>query len=403
MKNYYLVLLLLMANLFSYAQQTLIKDSVRSEILGQTRHLNLVIPDMTNMQPDKKLNVVYVLDGDNAFVNLVASQISFVTDMESDKGVPAYLVVGVESENTRMDDFITKGEYRATGRADQFLDFMSNELFPYIESRYNLNNHRLCVGHSLGGSLFMHALCDRDSLFNAYMLFSPNLVYEKLRLIRDFKTKSPDSLHKFVFIANGDAGELEQGYLKGVVKLDSLITNSPRIDGLKIIFEYLSDVNHSESLPVAFGKAVKEYLSYSYGTPKEEVRTALLSEDDYAMAIKKIYDDRRLYLGYQFYPEIYPLYNDWITVAGNNEQPDKVIQIAKWAISIYQNDFSHYIMHLAISEACMDKNDVKAALKACDDAKRTVDLLRKEVDPQTYNYALEEINTLIDEIKQVEK
>lgn len=113
-----------------------------------------------------------------------------------------------------MDDFITEGKYRAMGRADQFLYFVSNELFPYIESHYNLNSHRFRVGHSLGGSLFMHALCDRDSLFNAYMLFSPNLIYEKLRLIRDFKTKSLDNLHKFVFIANGDAGELEQDYPK---------------------------------------------------------------------------------------------------------------------------------------------------------------------------------------------
>lgn len=403
MRNYYLVLLLLMTNLFSYAQQTLIKDSLKSEVLGQTRHLNLVISDTVGMQPGKKLNVVYVLDGDNAFVNLVASQISFVTDMESDKGVPAYLVVGIESENTRMDDFIAKGEYRVTGRADLFLDFMSNELFPYIEAHYNLNNHRVCVGHSLGGSLCMHVLCNRDSMFNAYMLFSPNLIYEKHQLIRDFKTKNPDSLHKFVFIANGDAGELEQNYLKGVEELDSLITNSPQIDNFKIIFEYMSDVNHSESVPVSFGKAVKEYLGYSYGTPKEEEWTALLSEEDYAIAVKKIYDNRRLYLGYQFYPEVYPLYNDWITVAGKNEQPDKVIQLAKWAISIYQNDFSHYIMYLAMSEAYMDKDDVKTALKACDDARRAVNLLRETVDPQTYEYALEEINTLVDEIKQAEK
>lgn len=249
----------------------------------------------------------------------------------------------------------------------------------------------------------MHALCNRDSMFNAYMLFSPNLIYEKHRLIRDFKTKNPDSLHKFVFIANGNAGELEQNYLKGVEELDSLITNSPQIDNFKIIFEYMSDVNHSESVPVSFGKAVKAYLGYSYGTPKEEERTALLGEEDYAMAVKKIYDNRRLYLGYQFYPEVYPLYNDWITVAGNNEQPDKVIQLAKWAISIYQNDFSHYIMYLAMSEVYMDKDDVKTALKACDDARRAVDLLRETVDPQTYEYALEEINTLVDEIKQAEK
>mgnify|MGYP007090184557 CR=1 FL=1 len=48
-------------------------------------------------------------------------------------------------------------------------------------------------------------------------------------------------------------------------------------------------------------------------------------------------------------------------------------------------------------------DDVKTALKACDDARRAVGLLRETVDPQTYEYALEEINTLVDEIKQAEK
>lgn len=56
-----------------------------------------------------------------------------------------------------------------------------------------------------------------------------------------------------------------------------------------------------------------------------------------------------------------------------------------------------------MSEAYMDKDDVKTALKACDDARRAVNLLRETVDPQTYEYALEEINTLVDEIKQAEK
>lgn len=398
MKNFYLLLLFLIVNLSGFAQQTLIKDSIKSDILEQTRHLNLVIPDTTNIHPNSKLNVIYVLDGDKTFVNLVASQISFVTDMESDKGVPAYLVVGIESENSRMDDFIMKGEYRKTGLADKFLDFMANELFPYIAVRYHINNHRVCLGHSLGGSLFMHALCDRDSMFNAYMLFSPNLVYENHRLIHDFKTKNIDKLNKFVFIANGDTEELEQGYLKGINKLDSLINHSPKAENLKIIFEYLSNVNHAESVPVALGRAIKEYLDYSYGTPKEEIRTALLRESDYALAIKKLYDNRQLYLGYQFYPEVYPLYNDWIAVAGKNEQPDKVLQVANWGISIHKNNFDHYILHQARAEAYYEKNDIKSSLKACDDAKKSIERLRKTVDPQTYQYALEEINEMIDEI-----
>lgn len=78
------------------------------------------------------MNVVYVLDGDDAFVDLVAAHLAFVRDMDNE--IPAFLVVGIVSENTRMDDFMVGDPNRETGRAQKFLSFMSDELFPYIES-----------------------------------------------------------------------------------------------------------------------------------------------------------------------------------------------------------------------------------------------------------------------------
>lgn len=47
---------------------------------------------------------------------------------------------------------------------------MSDELFPCIESRYHVTRHRVGIGHSLGSSLLIYALCERDSLFNTYMI-----------------------------------------------------------------------------------------------------------------------------------------------------------------------------------------------------------------------------------------
>lgn len=113
-----------------------------------------------------------------------------------------------------------KGE---TKRAQRLMHFMSDELFPCIESRYHVTRHRVGIGHSLGSSLLMYALCVRDSLFNTYMMFSPNLVYGQDRLLKSFKTKVPVKPDKFVYISKGETGDLEAGYRKGVRRFDSLL------------------------------------------------------------------------------------------------------------------------------------------------------------------------------------
>lgn len=398
MKLFLLLILIFALNPTGFGQQVVVRDTIESEILGQTRHINVVVPALPGRQSDCKMNVVYVLDGDDAFVNLVAAHLAFVRDMDDE--VPAFLIVGVVSENTRMDDFMLGGPNRETGRAQQFLSFMSDELFPYIESRYHVNRHRVGVGHSLGGSLLMHALCDRDSLFNAYMMFSPNLVYSNNRLLEDFKAKAPVKLDKFVYLSIGDTGEPEIGYLKGVCRFDSLLVNSPGIKEFEAQIDYLTEVGHSESLPVSLGRGVKEYIAYSYGTPGEDVRKAMLAEDDFAKAFSRYYDNRQEYLGYRYYPGVYNLYNHWIVLAGMNAQPRKILQIADLAIKIHQGDRHRYILYLGKAQAYDDMNDSGSALEACQDAMEALRAERDQYCKEDYKYAEEEINGLVAEIKQ---
>lgn len=161
------------------------------------------------------MNVVYVLDGENVCVNLVAVHRAFIQDMEDE--IPFFLIVGITSENTRRNDFMVGEGKGETKRVQKFLNFMSDELSPCIESRYHVIRYRVGIGHSLGSSLLMYALCERDSFFNTYMMFSPNLVYGQDRLLKSFKTKVPVKPDKFVYISSGETGDLEAGYKKGSV------------------------------------------------------------------------------------------------------------------------------------------------------------------------------------------
>ena len=393
--------MLFCTGLSGFAQQRIIHDTIRSEILNQTRRINILLPDTSSAhQWNGEMNVAYVLDGYDTFVNIVGSNLAFLSDMESDNGVPAFLIVGIASENTRQDDFIVEGTYRKTGRADRFLKFMSDELFPYIENRYRVTPHRIGVGHSLGGSLLFRALCDRDSLFNAYLIFSPNLVYGNGKLLQDFQAKKPGKLDKFLYISNGDTGDMEQSFAGGVRRLDSLIAGSPCREGLHTRIDFLEDAEHHESLPISIGRAAKEYIRFSYSPPCDSIRTRLLAQTDYAEAIKQYYHDRRPYLGYTYYPGVYGFYNTWIILAFQQEQFKKALPAIEWAAGLHRNSDELYVLYLAKADAYAELGDKKAALAACDEALQSLRAVHGNFAGEDYQWAEKEIGDKVAEINK---
>jgi uncharacterized protein len=62
--------------------------------------------------------------------------------------------------------------------ADDFLQFLSNELFPTIDANYpTIAGERTYFGHSAGGGFGLYTLFTRSELFNNYIVSSPGLIY----------------------------------------------------------------------------------------------------------------------------------------------------------------------------------------------------------------------------------
>ena len=61
MKLFLLLILIFALNSIGFGQQIIVRDTVKSEILRQTRHINVVVPALPSRQSDCKMNVVYVL------------------------------------------------------------------------------------------------------------------------------------------------------------------------------------------------------------------------------------------------------------------------------------------------------------------------------------------------------
>ena len=61
------------------------------------------------------------------------------------------------------------------GGIAHFIQFMKNELIPYIETHYRTDPYRIFSGHSLGGLCVLYAFIHEPELFNAYIGISSSV------------------------------------------------------------------------------------------------------------------------------------------------------------------------------------------------------------------------------------
>jgi predicted alpha/beta superfamily hydrolase len=186
-----ILVILLMAACIANAQQyppvTIPGSEVRtitsSVIAGQEYELHILLPG-GHAQSSKKYPVVYVMDSqwDFPLVKSIYGQQYF------DGFIPELIIVGVTWGGTKPNpDSLRARDYTPTkepglkqsGGADNFLAFMKNELFPFMEKNYKANDDRTLMGCSLGGLLTLYTLFTHTDMFTGYVAASPAMQWDK--------------------------------------------------------------------------------------------------------------------------------------------------------------------------------------------------------------------------------
>lgn len=150
------------------------KITLESAILGEPRIIQVFTPN--NAKDDSAgYPVIYVLDGETHF-RYIAGTVEYLS---RDGIVPPMIVVGIVNVNrnrdfTPMQDAAMK---QVPAGAEKFVQFMRQELFPYVEKNYKTKPFRLMFGHSLGGMFACHALVTYPDLFNGYIAASPYMAF----------------------------------------------------------------------------------------------------------------------------------------------------------------------------------------------------------------------------------
>jgi len=159
--------------------------TMESKVLGETRTYLVHKPERYDQTNDAYPLLILIFGDDN--IQHVAASADFLAG--SDR-IPQMLVVGINVSNASRDltapiaDPKFAAENPTAGGAAKFLNFVSDELIPRIESNYRTRPYRILVGHSYGGMFAVYTLLNKPEIFNAYISVSPTLFWDNQALVK---------------------------------------------------------------------------------------------------------------------------------------------------------------------------------------------------------------------------
>lgn len=237
-------------------------DTIPSTELGETRTLNLYLPDGYSKDSLANYPVIYLLDGsaDEDFIH-IAGLVQYA-NFPWVNLLPKSIVVGIANVDRRRDfTYPTtiekdKKDFPTTGHSQAFIAFLEKELQPYIQRKYSTNPNKTLLGQSLGGLLATEILYKKPYLFNQYIIVSPSLWWDNESLLAtppaflkpDFQQKTR------VFVAVGQEGKIMEQDARQLVDTLKKAPNTAKVG-----FRYFGDEDHATILHLAVYEALKYF------------------------------------------------------------------------------------------------------------------------------------------------
>lgn len=203
------------------------EDLIESKILvsninGNRYNIQVSLPKTYYDNDSKSYPVLYALDG----MHSVPMLNSIRQYMEIGNYLEEFIIVGIQGniprnrlmqhripDYTPLRDTVYENRFSQimglkkgsvlSGKADEFLKVISDQVIPYIDKNYRVDNRSGLLGHSLAGLFTAYTLINKPELFNFYLISSPSLNWDDGNFVKRLK---PDEINKSdisVFISVG--------------------------------------------------------------------------------------------------------------------------------------------------------------------------------------------------------
>jgi predicted alpha/beta superfamily hydrolase len=129
-----------------------------------TFHIFISLPEGYNKSNDQ-YPVLYLLDGDVSF----GMGTSIARYLQIGGNIPELIIVGIGYGSADAGRDKRTRDFKPSESAGYFLKFISEELIPFIDSKYRTEpNERTISGYSLAGSFALYTLFTNPEIFNRY-------------------------------------------------------------------------------------------------------------------------------------------------------------------------------------------------------------------------------------------
>lgn len=364
-----IVCICLSYNLFGQSQHQSnysigITDTIFSIVLNESREIFIYVPhgfwgldeDITNSP------VTIVLDGESQFLQTVGVIDYLSSAPMGNDHMPRSIVVGIPNTNRARDFTPYQGTIGSntdidenSGGGVQFLEFITSELIPYIDSTYSTIPKRTLIGHSLGGLVVFEALLHKRDFFDNYLAIDPALDFDRnsfLNTVLD-TLRHVDLSSENLFVAT--ASRVPPFLIGTDIKEDtSQIMNMPLVNQEFLNYSLTEhwNINHScieypkedhFSIPYpATYDAMNFFYSYF---PFDEIVNYYhpsYTDSDLVQKLKLHYQNISEHLGTTVVPmESY--LNSWGFGIAQFGRPDLALDMLNYSIELYPNHASTYI------------------------------------------------------------
>lgn len=227
------------------------------------RDIIVWLPPGYDSLPDRFYPVLYMNDGQNIFDPATSSLgIDWQIDETADslikaKSIQEIMIVGIY--NTPLRGV----EYHNTKLGSKYLNFIIEELKPFIDETYRtLPDHKNTSigGSSSGGLSSMIMLWEHSDVFSKAACFSPAIKIDKIDYVTPIKNYTRARKNIKLFIYNGGIG-LEEKLQPGIDEMLNVLKEKGFVENKDILFIKDPSAEHNES---AWAKNINKALEFLF-------------------------------------------------------------------------------------------------------------------------------------------
>jgi predicted alpha/beta superfamily hydrolase len=239
--------------------------TIHSKILGEDRTLLVHLPRAYE-QASLSYPVIYMLYGDHV-TTYFAEAVSVADRLGPTARTPEFILVGLMNTN-RYRDLLPEADGRPTGIGD-FIRFLNDELFPYVEKHYRTKTCRILVGPQAGANFALYAMMTNPDMFDAFIIETPFRWRGGRDLMMDMASsffEKRKTFNRFMHITYREKDDLEKEALPYLEKFVAIVDKA-ECQGFRLKLNHVVDTD--EFLPPSGVRDGLKQLFIDYPLPQD--------------------------------------------------------------------------------------------------------------------------------------